>query len=67
MRVQLTADFMACAVRDSDTLRFAVGDRVLCRSGGWANGRIPGVRKGDWASGTVEKVLPPAAPDPRPL
>ncbi len=56
--MQITTDFMACAVRDSDTLRFAVGDRVLCRSGGWASGKIPGVRKGDWASGTVEKVLP---------
>jgi hypothetical protein len=42
---QITADFMACAVRDSDTLRFAVGDRVQCR-----------VRTGGWVNGTVEKV-----------
>ncbi len=36
---------MACAVRDSDTLRFAVGDRVQCR-----------IRTGGWVNGIVEKV-----------
>jgi hypothetical protein len=41
---------MACTVKDSDTLRFAVGDRVQCRA-------IPGVRKGDWTHGKVEQVL----------
>ena len=53
---------MACAVHDSDPLRFAVGGRVMCRSGGWAKGKMPGVRKGDWACGTVEKVPPPRHP-----
>jgi hypothetical protein len=38
---------MACTVKDSDVLRFAVGDRVQCRA------------KGGWLPGAVIKVLGP--------
>ncbi len=38
---------MACAVKDSDTLRFAVGDRVQCR----VDNR--------WSAGEVLRVRPP--------
>ena len=36
---------MACAVKDSDTLRFAVGDRVQCRvDDRWVTGEVVRVR-----------------------
>eukprot|EP00291_Cryptomonas_curvata_P008762 CAMPEP_0172179622 /NCGR_PEP_ID=MMETSP1050-20130122/16728_1 /TAXON_ID=233186 /ORGANISM="Cryptomonas curvata, Strain CCAP979/52" /LENGTH=297 /DNA_ID=CAMNT_0012852541 /DNA_START=1 /DNA_END=894 /DNA_ORIENTATION=- len=43
-RQQITEEFMACTVKDSDRLRFAVGDRVQCRA------------RGGWLAGTVTKV-----------
>ena len=42
---QITEGFMACAVKDSDTLRFAVGDRVQCRvDDRWVTGEVVRVR-----------------------
>ena len=44
---QITDEFMACTVKDSDRLRFAVGDRVQCNArGGWLPGivtKVPGI------------------------
>ena len=40
---QITEEFMACVVKDSDRLRFAVGDRVRCNIGDgptWATGKV---------------------------
>jgi hypothetical protein len=45
LRGQITEEFMACVVKDSDRLRFAVGDRVRCQIGDslrqrWATGKV---------------------------
>eukprot|EP00291_Cryptomonas_curvata_P000769 CAMPEP_0172183080 /NCGR_PEP_ID=MMETSP1050-20130122/18776_1 /TAXON_ID=233186 /ORGANISM="Cryptomonas curvata, Strain CCAP979/52" /LENGTH=128 /DNA_ID=CAMNT_0012856637 /DNA_START=304 /DNA_END=691 /DNA_ORIENTATION=+ len=40
-RDTITEGFLACAVKDSDTLRFAVGGRVQCRvDNRWAAGEV---------------------------